>query len=104
MLKESIKGFVKYVSEHPGMDVALIADDFLSGNIESSSAKDIVLPEILMLTPSKRALVINIVRSKTNCNLYSDNDYMHNYVSLKEVGEVMRKIPESSKKIKWLSQ
>jgi hypothetical protein len=104
MLEKNITDFINYVAGHPGIDVASIADHFLSGNIETSLAKDIVIPDLIKLPPSKRALVVNIVRNKTNCNLYSDSDYQHNYVKIKEVGEVMREVPKFAKKFKWLFQ
>ncbi len=104
MLKKNIKDFVNYVNRNPGVDISSIGDHFLSGNIETSLPQDIVIPELLKLPPAKRALVANIVRNKTNCNIYSDNDYKHGFINIKEVGEVIKEIPKAAKKIKWLFQ
>lgn len=104
MLEKNIKDLINYVDKHPGVDVASTADRFLYGNIEISSPKDLVIPELLKLPPAKRTLVVNIVRSKTNCNLYSDADYKHSFVKIKEIGEVIKEIPKAAKKIRWLFQ
>jgi hypothetical protein len=104
ILERKIVDFIEYVSKNPGENASTVANRMLPGNMESSTEKDIVVHELLKLSPSKRSLVINIVRKKTNCNLSSGDEYKHNYIKMKEVGEVIREVPHLAKKLKWYFQ
>jgi hypothetical protein len=103
-LEDKIKRLISYISKNPGIDVAYAADEFLPGNAEMASPKDMIVPDLLKLPPAKRALLVNLVRKKTNYNLYSSDDYNKNYINFKEIGEVAREIPHFAKKIKWFFQ
>lgn len=104
LIESKIKKIISYIARHPGEDVSHVVDNQLTGNTEVSMPKDIIVPELLKLPPSKRTLLINIIRKKTNYNLCSSDDYNKNYVRFKEVGEVIREVPHFAKKIKWFFQ
>jgi hypothetical protein len=90
------------VANNPYEDIYEASKKFLEGVNESSTRKKLIIPDILKLPPAKRKLVVGIIKTKTNTEVSSADDYSRNFVRIKEFGEIIKEIPEQAKKIKWL--
>jgi len=102
--EEKIVNYVKYVIKHPMEDLYMASVRFFTPAMLSHEEKDLVIPELLQLTPAKRTLVIDIVKSKTNYDISSSKNNFHNFMMIKEVGHIIHELtPENvPKKFKWL--
>lgn len=97
--EQRIIALINEVHNNPMVNIHDAATMYLSG-IPYGSPKRITVPELLDLTPIKRAMVSNVIKSKTNIEISSSNDITRGFLSIKKLGEVITSLPELAHGIK----
>lgn len=64
-----IKRYVHHVVMHPFEDISEISNMYLDGTSPSAVSKKLTIPELINLSLTKRALIANIIREKTNYDI-----------------------------------
>lgn len=82
-----IINFVNFAINNIGLDLLKESMSFFSESDYTSDDCDLVVPELLKLIKPKRALVVRIVKEKTNCSISPSPDEFTLGLKIKEIGD-----------------
>lgn len=75
-IEQIIKQYVEAVAHNPGKNILQLFEELAQGNMYQGNPQTIVVPELKMILKSKRQVVQQIIKDKTNIDTVLDSGLM----------------------------